>query len=282
MVYSNSQIIQKEGQCLSHESDYHRKTKYLLSNILLSQYGHNISKIITEEQIGDRRADVFIQLRSGKKIAIEIQNSIMSVKDLQQRTEDYNDLGIYVLWILNGQGVVCAEEKVPKQREVVKLSTLERYLHYLYGGRVYYLNLQENKTQVSLFGLHYTCSLKRKYRNKRFRTNFSYYYIMDQDPIRLGSYNLLCTKFNNALLARFYDKNLVIKIMNQIYAYVSRYPTYKNRKLLRKIRSHFSLYNTSLLYHAILKLIMYNEIDIKIKKRYIKRSFRKYYSKYQF
>lgn len=280
MVYTNSQIIRKDGQCLSHESDYHRKTKYLLSNILLSQYGHNISKIITEEEIGDRRADIFIQLHNKKKIAIEIQNSIMSVKEVKQRTEDYNKRGIYVLWILNGKGIVCAEGKVPIRREVVKLSTLERYLHYLYGGRVYYLNLQENKNQVSLFGLHYTCSLKRKYRNKRFRTKFSYYYIMDQDPIQLGSYNLLCTKFNNALLARFYDKNLVTKVMNQIQAFVSQYPTYNNKKLLRKIRSHFSMYNTSLLYHAILKLIMYNEIDIK--KRHIKRSFRKYYSKYQF
>lgn len=273
-------IIRKNTKQGSNESPYHRKAKYLLSNILLSQFNHNIHHIITEESIADRRADVFVELHSKQQIAIEIQNSVMSVKELQERTKTYNKNRIFVLWLLNGNGPVCAERKTEEIAQNVKLSTLERHLHYVYGGRVYYLNLENSMKELHLFALHYSCSLKRKYRNKRFKTPYSYYYVMNQDPVRIPGYALLCTQFNNTRLARFYDKNIVYSLMDEIKAFSSTNKTITNKKLLNAIVNYFFKYNRSVLYHAILNLISRNEIAIK--SRNIKRSFRKYYCKYQF
>ena len=273
-------IIQNDADYGSKESSYHRKAKYLLSNLLLSQFNHSIRRIITEESIANRRADVFVELHSGQKVVIEIQNSVMSVKELQKRTNTYNKNRIYVLWLLNGNGSVCAERKTEKTLQNVKLSTLERHLHYLYGGRVYYLNLENSMKDLHLFALHYSCSLKRKYRDKRFRTPYSYYYVMNQDPVRVPNYKLLCTHFNNTRLARFYDKNIVLSLMEKIKAFSLVNRTLSNKKLLRAIVHYFFKYNQSVLYHAILNLISRNEIAIKT--RNIKRSFRTYYTKYQF
>lgn len=272
------EYMQKNAKSCSNESEYHKKTKYMLAKVLLSQPTHRITKIILEKPIGDRRADIWIELSSKDQIAIEIQNSIMSVKELQQRTNHYTQNGVYVLWILNGKGPVVAEGKVPKTTQDVKLSTLERALHFIYGGRVYYVN--KNGDQITLFGLHYTCSLKRKYRAKRFRTRYSFYYVMDQDPIEIPNYMLLCTDFNNVKIARFFDTNLVKDLMFQIKILIGGCGSLSNKRLLKYICKNIRPYNFSLIYHAVLKLIEKCEIDIK--KRHIPRAFRNYYSKYRF
>jgi hypothetical protein len=173
---------------------------------------------------------------------------------------------------------VCAQSKVPESKQTVRLSALERHLHFMYGGRVYYLNKKEEI--IALFGLHYTCSLKRKYRNKRLRTPYSFYYIMDQDPIEITDYNILSTQFRGIKIARFFDKNLILNLMDHIRIIRSMHKSHRNKGLLKLLVAYFSNYNESLVYHAILRLI--EEGDIKIKKRYIPRSFRNYYSQHNF
>ncbi len=89
----------------------------------------SIELISLEERIENRRADVFIKYLDGKRVAIEVQNSYIKVGDLIQRTKDYNKLGIYVLWILSGEGPCVASKKYSQNTKNVMINSLENYLH---------------------------------------------------------------------------------------------------------------------------------------------------------
>ena len=74
---------------------------FLTDNIPLE---NDVKKIDQEIKIGNRIADIFIELTNVKKIVIEIQHSRISKADLIQRTKEYNEQGLHVLWILDGTG----------------------------------------------------------------------------------------------------------------------------------------------------------------------------------
>ncbi len=153
---------------------YHKTTEDLLLETI-SQQNKKIKYIALEKKVNKRRADIFIEERTGKTIVIEIQNSPLKVDELIQRTSDYNKEGIYVLWILNGEGPCVAAPKYPQNKENVKIGGLEKYLHGMYGGRVYYINTDHITDSFEIFALHFSSSDKKKYRNKQFRENCKTY-----------------------------------------------------------------------------------------------------------
>ena len=57
-----------------------------------------------EYKIDGHEIDVYFELHDGKKVAVECQNSIMSIDKLRRRTKDYAKKNIYTLWIFNGYG----------------------------------------------------------------------------------------------------------------------------------------------------------------------------------
>ena len=69
-----------------------------------------------EKRLSSRRADISIIINSGEQVAVEIQHSLISVNDLRQRTLDYNSKGIYVLWILHGEGNSVGSKKYPENK----------------------------------------------------------------------------------------------------------------------------------------------------------------------
>ncbi|MFX0026718.1 MAG: competence protein CoiA family protein, partial [Candidatus Hermodarchaeota archaeon] len=160
------------------ESGIHKVLKTLLCQNLCENNDNIIEKSL-EKYFGNRFADIYLKLNNGKEIVIEVQNSKISVKELKNRTKDYNNKGIYVLWILHGQGNCVISQKSPKDKKEIKISPAESFLHRMYGGRVYYINLVHNKKNMSAsipFALHFTKLLNKRKRGMfRFRyTTFFY------------------------------------------------------------------------------------------------------------
>ncbi|KKL88421.1 hypothetical protein LCGC14_1924850, partial [marine sediment metagenome] len=85
------------------ESLYHKAIKQLIFKSATEKNNPIIEKSL-EKHFGNRRADVYFKLKSGEEIVVEVQNSKITVKEIKQRTEDYNKKNIFVLWILHGMG----------------------------------------------------------------------------------------------------------------------------------------------------------------------------------
>ena len=62
---------------------------------------NKIEVLKKEYPIGDRIADIYCKLSTGKKIVVEIQHSMILVKDLIQRTKEYNENNCFVLWAVS-------------------------------------------------------------------------------------------------------------------------------------------------------------------------------------
>ncbi|WP_081452636.1 competence protein CoiA family protein [Verrucomicrobium spinosum] len=67
---------------------------------------------------------------NGKPVVIEIQKSALGIRELIARTRDYNERGISILWVV--------PLKEPLGKDIFQPRLIERYLHAIYFGRVYY------------------------------------------------------------------------------------------------------------------------------------------------
>ena len=160
------------------ESYFHKAIKQLLYEKLYEENDLIIERSI-EKYIGKRFADIYFKLENGQEVVIEVQNSYIPVKEIIKRTEDYNKLGIYVLWILHGEGKSVASFKYPKDEKDTRISLAENYLFRMYGGRVYYLNLKIKKKAVflsSIFALYFSKPWKKN-RRRLFKARYAHFYI---------------------------------------------------------------------------------------------------------
>ncbi len=248
------------------ESFYHKAIKRLFFKFI-SEYNKNVREKSLEKYINNRRADVYFRLNSGEQIVVEVQNSKISVKEIIDRTEHYNKMGIYVLWILYGNGSCVASPKYPQDKKNVKISPVENYLHKTYGGRVYYVNFNfyEDKTTISApFALHFSDSLNKK-NQKIFRTKYESYYIKNVNYTKIPSWNLLCVEFNEFKLARFYDKSIKRVIKNQIISFFKRNlkKETNQKKILNSIIKYFKQkYGLSLILQTLLELTKEKKIEL--------------------
>ena len=78
------------------------------------------------------RIDVALPLRS---IAIEVQVSNMTKKEAMKRTNQLNKDGWYVLWLLEPNIHYIVKNNIQRQAKAI-----ERFLHGIYYGRVYYIS----------------------------------------------------------------------------------------------------------------------------------------------
>ena len=147
----------------SSESRDHKAMKYILLNEI-TKHDLLIKEKTTEKYFGNRFADIYFRMRNGTKIAVEVQNSAISVNEIKNRMNDYNKKGVHVLWILNGEGKCCFAPKQLIDQTRVKISPAEIFIHRIYGGRVYYIKLKEKKKKISFFqvyGLHFSTTLEK-------------------------------------------------------------------------------------------------------------------------
>ncbi|MHA1344242.1 MAG: competence protein CoiA family protein, partial [Promethearchaeota archaeon] len=215
-----SKIVKKLNS--TSESFEHKAIKQLFYKYF-QKFNSNIKNISLEKYIYSRRADIYIKLKNGKEIVVEIQKSNISIKEINKRTRDYNERGIYILWILYGKGQVVGSPKSPKNEKNLKISSAEKYLHTIYGGRVYYvnINIKNNDLKITLpYALHF--SLSDKYKSTPYKANFRTYFIRDTYYSKIPSWNLLCIKFNDYRIARFFDRNVKINLQNQLIDFISK------------------------------------------------------------
>ncbi|MFX1314662.1 MAG: competence protein CoiA family protein [Promethearchaeota archaeon] len=275
----------------SSESWHHKAIKFLLCKNI-SEKDKNVIEQSLEKYFNNRRADIYFKLHSGQEIAVEVQNSKISVKEIIRRTEDYNKKGIYVLWILNGKGHSVVSPKFPKDEKCIRISTTELFLHRIYAGRVYYVNLNITKQKVAIyppFALHFSYSSKKKYQ-QMFHTKYYNYFIKNANYSLIPSWNLLCVNYNGFKLARFYDKSIkrILKeeILNNIIREKSKHcldrrllfkgcnncfvnqfcelKSYKDKKLIKLIiRELNDKYGKRFILETILDLIKERKVDFK-------------------
>ncbi|MCK4379814.1 MAG: hypothetical protein KAW51_01670 [Candidatus Lokiarchaeota archaeon] len=272
------------------ESFYHKAIKRLMFKYI-SENSKNIVEKSLEKFIGNRRADVYFRMKSGKQIVVEVQNSNITVKEIIGRTEHYTKNGIHVLWILYGQGTCVASPKFPEDKKNVKISMVENFLHGMYGGRVYYVNINfhKDKTTISVpFALHFSLSSIKKYQ-KVFRSKFESYYIKNVNFTKIPSWDLLCVKYNDFNIARFYDKYVKRVLKDKISTFLKekkdrncnncrikfknlrkcdvtkscRFRYYKDIKLIKLILVNFSnKYGKPIITESLFELIKERKLNI--------------------
>jgi len=283
------------------ESFSHKATKQLIVKYV-AKYDPNIIESSLEKYFQNRRADVYFKFRDGKEIVVEIQNSRISVKEIIDRTLDYNKKGMYVLWLLNGKGRIVSAPKMPQHMKDMKISPAEHFLHKIYGGRVYYVTLNRHINKITItppFALHFSPSKKKS--TEIFKSKFDYYYIRNVNFVKIPNWKLLCVDYKFKI-ARFYDKHalkiLEFKILNFLREILKRnckncqkrfklfrrctlqsncdFQPYTGKKLVKVILSHFrNEYGTPIILKALRQLSLERKIDIKEKiiykklKRYI-------------
>ncbi|MFX0041819.1 MAG: competence protein CoiA family protein [Candidatus Hodarchaeota archaeon] len=275
----------------SSESWQHKAIKYLLYKTI-SEKDRNVREKSLEKYYNNRRADIYYKLQSGQEIVIEVQNSNISVKEIIKRTEDYNKKGIYVLWILYGEGNCVASTKVPKDEKKIRISTTESFLHKMYGGRVYYVNFNTSRHQLRIgtpFALHFSYPSNKKYK-KMVHARYNSYFIRNANSCFIPSWNLLCVKYNGFKIARFYDKSIIRVLKDLIADFIIKktkknctncrvlfkkkkrcslnqncnFKPYKNNKLVKIIIKCFNKkYGKNFILRSILDLIKERKIDLK-------------------
>ncbi|MBN2396610.1 MAG: hypothetical protein JXC36_09170 [Candidatus Atribacteria bacterium] len=190
------------------ESFYHKVMKELIYQQIKTQ--GNVKKSTKEKRIENNQADVFFQLHNGNKIAVEVQHSPKTVKDIIAKNKEYAENDTYVLWILHAKGLCIEDPKPKRNKKNIKISAVENFLHGMYGGRVYYIDFYENRKTISPpYALHFHCRKKRhkKPRKKGYKT----YYIRDMYFSHIPSWNLVCNEFGEYKLARFFDKKYTLE-----------------------------------------------------------------------
>ncbi len=248
------------------ESSFHKTIKLLLYKHLFENDG-SIVKRSLEKYFGNRYADVYFKLDTGKEVVVEVQNSKISVKEIIARTKDYNGKGIFVLWMLYGEGKCVATSKRPIDDKLIKISLAENYLHRMYGGRVYYVNLDIRKNKASLktpFALHYSKPIKKKKRDL-FKNRYDSYFIRASYYTTIPSWKILCTEFAGFKIARFYDKNIKSLLKKNIFNFyrIEKKRSTDDKKFVREvIKSYKKKYGMFLIYNSILELFLENKIII--------------------
>lgn len=255
------------------ESFYHKAIKRLFFKFISDNNKRIIEKSL-EKYINNRRADVYFKLNSGEEIVIEVQNSKISVKEIIERTEHYNNVGMYVLWVLYGNGTCVASTKSAVDKKNIKISTIENFLFKMYGGRVYYVNLTVYEEKITItppFALYFSLSSNKK-NNRIFRNRYESYYIKNVNYGKISSWNILCVDYNGYKLARFYDRNIkrILKEKISTFYHITSENHKTEKKLLKSICSNFkNKYGIHLILTAIYEL--YQEKRIRFNQKIIKK-----------
>jgi len=171
--------------------------KFLLKQIPL----HNgIAFIKEESHLGDHIADLHIKLLNRNDVAIEVQSSYISPKEIIKRNQFYTKIGIYVIWILNAKGDIVDSIKKPKNKRYTTISPAEEYINKVYGNRVYYIDIKKYSPnpRFEIFSLNYYSSKKPyEIQNGRFRK----FYYRKVSFRKLSGLQLRCIVYKKSRIA---------------------------------------------------------------------------------
>ncbi len=123
-----------DSKCINYEPE--SPEHLIMKNYCYQVLANGAVKKQLEYRVGDQIIDVFFELETGKKIAIECQCSVITVDKLLERTQKYTEKGFYTLWILGSFKFGIDLEDYWDSK---KVKGIEKALHKLYG-RVYYFD----------------------------------------------------------------------------------------------------------------------------------------------
>lgn len=195
--------------------------KFFYENIPLE---NAINVIEQEIKIGNRIADVYIELKKGKKVAIEIQHSRISKSELVQRTKEYNQYGVHVLWILDGDGPY---NRKPLNENGIIITATEKELHSMYSNRVYYTNATSSGITTPVYALHFVPYIERKI------SSYGIIYYKQSKNKRsvvcceIPSFKLTLLRHRGFKLARFFDQNLKNLCITEVVQFLNNYTFYR-------------------------------------------------------
>lgn len=155
------------------ESDLHKNNK----EIIRSKFDDSTISAETEIPLptGERRADILLtEVKSSKQTALELQYSLISEKEKQQREADYKKNGIQVIWLLGSQSKNYQYSPAFLQRMLPFVR-----LHDLFG---FYLPFwDENNQKVMLRQLDWYGEVKCEI----LLSIIDYYELYPQNPLTL-------------------------------------------------------------------------------------------------
>ena len=239
------------------ESIEHLKIKeYFIHNLPLD---NDITTIMEEYYIGDRIADVYCELTNGKKVVIEVQHSMILVKDLIQRTKEYNENDCHVLWVFNGSSF----DRLPRNEHWVRILNFEKTCQKLYHGRVYFINMRKTGVHSPVYSLYFNTFYERK----SLQNGFEYYRkSKTKKSVILGdipSLNFKIFKNQKLKLAGFQDESIRERCIKDILQFFNENPdiakigdqnndTYIINKILYSVIGKFGkVYGVDLLYDIL-------------------------------
>lgn len=109
------------------ETEQHLRAKLAIYDALRIE--ENVVDLELEKDFGISVADVYARI-SGVRVALEIQRSALSVKDIVDRTHNYHRQQIAVLWIGLQTPDIATQQYSP--------CAWEKWCHAAYFGRVYF------------------------------------------------------------------------------------------------------------------------------------------------
>lgn len=109
-----------------HESEAHHLSKLVLEEWLSNQ-GVRTIKVEYRLAAINRIADIYFEYEN-EKYVLEIQKSMIDASLFHQRTNDYEKLGIRVIWIFIGP--IQAREKTYLLNRVMRLQKQNRLIHF--------------------------------------------------------------------------------------------------------------------------------------------------------
>lgn len=206
----DNDLSKKESESFEHL----RIKQFLLDNVPLD---NEIESIDVEQVVGNRIADIIVKLTNGKKIGIEIQRSKIMSEEIVQRTKDYSSMGYHVLWILDG----LKYDRTPTLENGIRVSGVEKLLHEMYEGRVYYASATKTGIQDTIFSQHFTSYQERKMVSPRFA-----YYRRSKTrksliPGTIPSYKLITFRRKGFKLARFTDESMKSKCVEEVSRFLN-------------------------------------------------------------
>jgi len=228
-------IIPKKNEAESFE---HLRIKEHFYSFL--PFDNKIDIIKKEYPIGDRIADVYCKLSNGKKIVVEIQHSMILVKDLIQRTKEYNENNCFVLWVFNGSSF----ERYPKIDDNVRILGFEKWCHLQYRGRVYYINMTKSGIHSPVYPAHFANCFELKYS----KSGFQFYHRALSKKSFIPSFipSLKIKTFKNMgfNLASFYDDNVRNSCLDEITQFLKNYGVIESevKKIKKMSRNQKLLY----------------------------------------
>jgi len=191
---------------------------------------NKIEVLKKEYPIGDRIADIYCKLSTGKKIVVEIQHSMILVKDLIQRTKEYNENNCFVLWVFNGSSF----ERYPKNEENVRILGFEKWCHLLYRGRVYYINMTKSGIHSPIYPAHFANYYELKYSKLGFQFYQRSFTKKSFIPSFIPSLKIKTFKNMGFNLAGFYDDNVRNSCLGEITQFLKNYSVIE--KEVKKIK----------------------------------------------